>query len=612
MALPSTPFSPDRKETKTITTAYSPLKKSKRKRRSLSIKEPFSSVDEVPDFHDPFSDLNLFLFKHLKRALPGLDFPKRWSLKLQDGLIKAIAPEFRKKFPLYRLGVTALKKAFEKLLSFSEVVEHEKEAFSQDGKLRISFLIKENLKQFQYFTPPSYLQPYHLAHQLAMKIGECLAVVDGRRPKIDILAKTVWSILRHLLKGIHPKETKSPYDDYDGMDQLIVKLILENTTKDSTISEHDLKLAVKETIHYLNGLPSFSSLDHMHASIATLTAEKLYASAPLLTPFPTPQRQAALAFLKKHILACRTASPSTERSEIALRTAALYTLASNLPHDLSEQQIKAGVKALYPTPKKSRPRLGQSVYAFLAAELVLTHAKSQDDIADKLVLAYKEATKLPIIEEHDLLEILIWKQLGESEALLNTLSYPIGQRIEEEIANLLLDNPNQSFAHLVSHTVSFFKKIKGLSINESSEKIEGKIRIWTLQSDMLQRWIRLDENTPLMKQIKKIWNSLSKRDASFSHETLIQAVSKAYLKQYPKMALYASHLPRRITTLYKYCFFSCFGKPEESSLDRLIAWHTITLKEFAPSLSQKELNSQLEEILSKRVPLIPSSLITGA
>ena len=612
MALPSNPFSPDRKETKTTTTAYSPFKKSRRKRRALSIEETFSSVDEVPDFHDPFSDLNLFLFKHLKRALPSLDFPKRWTLKLQDGLIHAIAPEFRKKFPLYRLGITALKKAFEKLLSFSEVVEHEKEAFSQDGKLRISFLIKENLKQFQYFTPPSYLQPYHLAHQLAMKIGECLAVVDGRRPKIDTLAKTVWSILRHLLKGINPKVTRSPYDDYDGVDQLIVKLILENTTKDATISEHELKLAVKETLHSLNGLPSFSTLDHMHASISTLIAEKLYATSPLLAHFPPPQRQAALSFFKKHISACRAASSSTERTEIALRTAALYTLASNLPHDLSEKEIKAGVKALYPTPKKSRPQLGQSVYAFLAAELVLTHKESQGDIANALALAYKEATKLPKIEERDLLEILIWKELGESEHLLNTLSYPIGQRIEEEIANLLLDNPKQSFAHLVSHTLNFFKKVKDLSINESSEKIEGKIRVWTLQSDMLQRWIQLDENTPLMRQIKKTWNSLSKKEAPFSHETLIQAVSKVYLKHYPKMALYASHLPRRITMLYKYCFFSCFGKPEESSLDRLIAWHTIALMDSTPPLSKKELHQQLEEILSKRVPLIPSSLITSA
>lgn len=616
MALPSKPVATDTDELPSQRAFYSHGKKSRKKRRAQGIEENFSSVDEVPDFQDPFSELNLFLFKHLKRSLPNLGFPKRWTLGLQDGLIHAITPEFKKKFPLYRLGVTALKKAFEKLLAYSEVVEHEKEAFSQDGKLRISFLIKENLKHFHYFTPPSYLKPYHLAHQLAMKIGECLAVVDGRRPKIDTLAKTVWSILRHLLKGVNPHEVKSPYDDYDGLDQLIVKIILENTTKDPTISEHDLQLAVKETLHTLSQLPAFSSTDAMRASISALLAEKLSTNPALLNHFSLHERQAAGSFIRKHIAACRKASPSIERMEIALRSSALYTLAINLPKNLTEQEIKEAARVLYPIQQENRPPLGQALYAFFAAEIILKPAHTQtlhpEEMIAHLTASYKAAIRLPKIVQHDLLETLIWKEIGDSEQLLNTLSYLVGQRIEGEIANLLLDNPKQSFAQLVSHTTNLFKRFKEFAADATSDKIEGKIRLWTLQSDMLQRWIQLDENTPLIKIIKKSWNTLSKHTPNPSHEMVIHSAAKAYLHHYPQMVLYSAHLHTRITTLYKYCFFCCFGTQKESSFDRFIAWHTIALKEAHPHLSQEELHLHLEEILSKRVPLLPLSLLTSA
>lgn len=605
MALPSHSFPPEHPDEKGRTYAFTHLRKSRRKRRSQVFEERLSTVDEVPDFHDPFSDLNLFLFKHLKRALPNLGFPKRWSLKLQDSLIKAISPEFRKNFPLYRLGVTALKKAFEKLLSFSEVVEHEREAFSQDGKLRISFLIKENLKQFEHFKTPSYLKPYHLAHKLAMKIGECLAVVDGRRPKIDILAKTVWSILRHLLKEIKPEETRSPYDNYDKVDQLIVKIILEQTTKTPSISEHDLQLEVKETLHSLSDLPVFSSNDQMQATISALIAHTLYDNSPL-----SPQdRLNASTFIKKQIKACRRASPSTQRAEIVMRTAALYSLASTLPKDLSDELVLAGAKTLYPTPNKNRPPLGRSVYAFLASQLVLMGSDIEGDVLERLVAAYKEATHLPPITSQDTLDILIWKELSERENLLSSLSYAVGRRIEEEIAGQMIDNPNHSFAHLVSHTLNFFRQIKELSSAHSGTKTEEKIRLWTLQSDMLQRWIHLDEKTPLLLLIKKAWNIQEKKGMPVTHDKFIHAVTKAYLRRYPDMALYASHLKRRATTLYKYCFFNCFGDREESSLDRLIAWHTLALQESSPNLTREELQHKLQEIITKRVPLIPSSLI---
>src|SRR5271169_6303574 len=79
-----------------------------------------SSVDEQADFYDPFSDLNLFLVQKITQEMRHCGSSKKWTLKIQEELLKKISPEFQKKFPHYRLGVAALKKTWEKIAYFSQ------------------------------------------------------------------------------------------------------------------------------------------------------------------------------------------------------------------------------------------------------------------------------------------------------------------------------------------------------------------------------------------------------------------------------------------------------------------------------------------------------------
>jgi len=111
------------------------------------LKEFLSSVDDSPDFHDPFSDLNLFLSQKIMQEMRESGFAKKWCVKIQEELIEKITPEFQKKFPQYRLGISALRKTWEKIAYYSQQIRHQKEAITQDGKLNIHFFIKENLKQ---------------------------------------------------------------------------------------------------------------------------------------------------------------------------------------------------------------------------------------------------------------------------------------------------------------------------------------------------------------------------------------------------------------------------------------------------------------------------------
>ena len=74
-------------------------------------------VEEANDFHDPFSELSLFLAKRLKKEIIKEGHPKRWSQNIQKTLLAEVLPEFRVHFPHYRLGISALKKTWEKMNS---------------------------------------------------------------------------------------------------------------------------------------------------------------------------------------------------------------------------------------------------------------------------------------------------------------------------------------------------------------------------------------------------------------------------------------------------------------------------------------------------------------
>ena len=99
---------------------------------------------------------------------------------------------------------------------------------------------------------------------------------------------------------------------------------------------------------------------------------------------------------------------------------------------------------------------------------------------------YQEAILLPnLAEKKELLEILIWKNLTLDKELLEKIPSCIREKIEEEIANAFIDNPKQSFYHLLQVTNQFFKKVKELVKNKKWIDIEKKIYPWVIQGDML-------------------------------------------------------------------------------------------------------------------------------
>jgi len=583
-----------------------PISSKQEKKEMLS--EYGSAIDESPEFYDPYSDLNLFLSQKIKKEMHQCDSSKKWSLKLQEELLAKIAPEFRSKFPQYRLGITALRKTWEKIAHYSQQIKEQKEAITQDGKLNIHFFIKENLRSYTHLKSSSHFHPSHFAHQLAVKMSECIATMDGIRPQLDELTKVIWAIQRHLLSDTDPEQTHSPYDEYDKIDQLIVRKMLEITAKDPQISYSDLEYQMKEALFSLHELPSFSSLEQMTSTISALLAEKLYATSPFHTLFFTEQKTAIHHFIKRHSSLYKKAEHAPSLAELVRRIIALYKLASGMPKTLSETAVKEAVLAHYPVEKAETSLLSQSFLAFISAELVLMRTeefcRSPQYVAEAIWSAYQEAALLPPLEgkETDLLEIAIWKTLSETEGLLEKLPYRIGQRIEEEIAGILIENPTQTFSTLVYETVKLFKKTKELIQVKSWDNIEKKIHLWAIQGDMLCRWIRLDQESTLLRLILQKWQAHS---SPLPHHLFVSEICQEYLKWYPELAPYITQLSLRVWILYKYSWYSLFGSKEESSFDRFLKWHVSSLLCKGLSLDREHLVSKLEEIVHRTLPLVP-------
>lgn len=558
----------------------SPLQK-----KSSDLKEFLHPVDSAPEFHDPYSELNLFLSQKIKEEFKESGFVKKWSFYLQEKLVEKIAPEFQRKFPQYRLGIAALKKTWEKIAYFSQQIQTQKEALTDDGKLNIHFLIKENLKQYFQLKNPSGPHQQHYAHQLAMKISEYLATIDGTRPMLDHLTKTIWSAQRHLLTGNALQATRSPYDEFDKFDKLIVKAMLEITGKNPQITQKELEGKVKEAIKSLQDLPSFASIDRITANVSALLAEKLYPSSSFHTLYFLEQKTAIFNFISRHVSLYKTAAFAPQFSDLVRRTTALYTLACQLPKTLTAEEIQTAAS----TPHPENPTHPQSVYAFISAELLLTQGNKEP-----LWSAYQEAKTLPPLSS-DHLEMIVWKVLGDKEALLEELPYRTGQKIDEEIAHILIDNPDQNFSTVVSRTVQFFRKAKELALSKKWPEIERKIALWTIQGDLLCRWIRIDtESNALLKLIITQWKPQA-------HNTSISEMTQSYLAKYPNMTPYIPQVMSRIAILYKYAWYAVFASAEESSLDRFIQWHAINLSH----LEESQALIQLEEICKKAIPLIP-------
>lgn len=579
---------------------------------SNSFEEPpegfLHPIDESEEFYDPFSDLSLFLSKRIKKEMDNSGSPSNWSGRIEANLLAKILPEFRKKFPKYRLGATALKKVWEKVGYYYEKIQGQKDAFKENGKLNLKYMIRENLKKATVTDP---LPPYTIAKQIATKLSECIATLEGKRPELDHLTRVIWSVQKHLLKDLSPLQAKSPYDEYDKMDKLIVKTQLEITARGENLDPLLLKREIYKTLDHYSTVKTLANENQLTSTLSMILAEKLYHSSMVSCHFSIPERKGIEDFIRHQIDMGKYNSLLTSdehRLELIQRILALYTIAEGLPRNIDIMELRRFIQQIKETSEEEmRPSMDQALYVFINAEMHLMNDDKCIDgaVEEAIVKAYQLAISLPTLtsKQVEQFELLIWKIIEEEGSLLSYTSPDILPILKQELGNILIDNPKQSFKMTISCALQFFKKV--IAIPYDKEKIKEKVDTWVAQNDMLIRTIHFDPNTPLLSLIQKKWQTLHFDEQTADHSRFIQEVMSDALKAYPLLSSFEEELQGRLWILYKYHWYHALTDGHASTYDRFLKWHLAALVRRHPEWSKKKLHDALRKLSDQLVPLAP-------
>lgn len=585
------------KLTKSNDTLFGSLNRSTKRKTNKECSCPYLiPIDEVPELYHPYSEVNLFLSRRMKQEMQNAP-TKSWSIQLEQYLLEKITPKFQKKFPQFRISVSAIKKTWEKLILYTKQIQDQPEAITDEGKVNIPFLIKQNLKNYLHLKRPNFSVPYYPAYQIASRISECVAAIDGEEPRLEELTKMIWTTQCQLDPNLNYHI--SPYHEYNQVDELIVKTILDETAKYPNITHLQLEYNVLMSLRTLYTFPLSISEEIMHDYTSLLIADKLYPTISFETFFSKKQKVYLENFLRRHSLCSKSKSALCDQLK---RIIALYALATQMPKTLNQLELKEAILSVFPVNKEKKPNLPQVVYTFIMTELALMQndhlCHSVEHVLFTIWNVYQEAILLPnLVEKKELLEILIWKNLTLDKELLEKIPSCITEKIEEEIANALIDNPKQSFYHLLQVTNQFFKKIKELIKNKKWLEIEKKIYPWVIQGDMLCQRIEIGIDPFLLQFIYQKWTQATFK----THEQFINQVYEEYLQKYPKLSIYTDQLSKRIWTLYKYAWYNLFSYSTESCIERFIKWHILHIK----PLSSEELHSHINKLSQDILPLVP-------
>ncbi len=568
-------------------------------------------IDETEEFHDPFSDLSLFLAGKIKQEISRGSTPKKWSRNIQTDLLKSILPDFTKKFPKYRLGHTALKKTWDKVLYYVQFIQKQKESVTAEGKLNVNYLIRQNLRNLLQNPLSSDLHPYTTAHNLAVKISECVATIDGDRANLETLTKTIWAIQRHLI----PKSpTPSPFERYDQIDKLIVRFQLEEIAKKSDSTPGEIYAATCKKIETLKHLQKIRNTDDLLASLSFILAENLYPTLKLHRKIKAEDLSALKTFVTNHLTEQKNAGLLNEEKDCihaAQKILFLYKLAAHLTPEETKHNLETALEYVYNLSQSSFspkcPVLQPEVFTFIDKEISnLKERKVEnplEEMLNTLMKCFADAKKLPYLEPefHEEIEILIWKVLQDVYSPKEKMPAYLKETISHELANIYIDHPKESFGKILTVSLSYFKKIHTIDI----ASLEKKASFWSIQNDMICKFLHFDETTPLLKLISRVFKS--EENSNLSHEAFINKVLAIYLKNNSSITEWKSVLQTRITIMYKYFWYNTLATPNETSYDRFLKWHFHALLSNTQREFPEILISRLEEMTQELVPLAPFS-----
>lgn len=559
-------------------------------------------LNESEEFHDPFSEINLFLAKRIKREILREKNPRKWSRKTQSLLLKEVIPDFSRQFPGYRLGSMALQKTWNKVLYYLQTIQQKKGALKANGKLNVDYLIVENLKNLD--NTQSDFHPFNTAHSLAVKIAECIAAIDGERPHVEALTKKIWSVQKHMIPSCE-KVAKAPFDTIDSLDKIIVRHQLEALTQQPHLTKEELASKVKKQILNVRGLERIRNLDEIKPGLMALLSEKLYPSLDIHKKLKKGQLDEIESFIRSQLVKTKLASNIDREKKhaiLATRIFFLYKLASQISLDEAQESLQAAIQYVYSLSTDSiqlnTPVLRQEVYDFIDQEISqFKEAHTKDplkELLSTLVDIFTAAEKLPKLDTSlfPQLEIVIWKVISQQSECLEKLPGYLKKIISEQLASVHIDNQGLSFTKIVNTTLSSLKALREIDYTEMDDKIE----IWAQQNEMVASLLYFDKQTPLLKLIEK--------EECRSIEALTQLTEK-FIQKNPELSGWESQVHLRASILFKYYWYHTLKKESETNYDRYFLYQYEMLIKSEEKQFPELLLDDIQLSFTAKVPLFP-------
>lgn len=189
---------------------------------------------------------------------------------------------------------------------------------------------------------------------------------------------------------------------------------------------------------------------------------------------------------------------------------------------------------------------------------------------DKLIIKFmlQALGKNPLLSQEELQDVV-----------RHTLQNP---SLEEETRYTLIDNPHLTHPAAEELAHQFITKTQELSSSANWIEIEHKITLWTIQSDLVHRCLKIEKN-PLLNLITQ------------NPSMTVPELVSQYLQDQPHLAPFIREITARAETFSRYAWYNLFSSPQESSVDRYYLWY----------LKEGNTVTQLEGIFRKQLPMIP-------
>lgn len=557
-------------------------------------------VDEMEEFQDPFSDLNLFLCKKMNEVMHKKGGIKNWNYQIEKDILQRILPEFKLKFPYYRLGIAALKRTWEKISYYQKKVVH-REAYQLDGKLNINYLIKENIRSYQqnYKQSPQYY--YDQLPTLANNLSECIAILEGKQPNLQRLSRTIWSVVQHLL----PPATLNNLPmqkELDVLDHFLCRNMLYHIYQNPTLSCEKLIDLMQSSCVGIFQQEYFANTEKL-ASIISVLLSKSYRQRSIVHKQVKPTINTCIENHIDRIYRGRRDSSITLLSFVQ-NMIAIFSLIPVLPKNYDIHKLRIAIRLI--TQEKSRsflsyfPNFDPTLYAFIKIESILLKERkkhgSKEQIEEDILCSYRELCNISNIPfDNQTLEIILWDTIDRILSISDSIPIKMKKFLFLTIEDNIIDQPDLNFAQQVRSTTYNLKKIREALLDQ--QKIEEKIEYFCLQNEMACRFMAIDKQSYLWEFLQKSFGKGFQK----KKKQIVKEVVKLSISSYPILSDCIEHLLFRVNTLYTYLWYQ-----ESCKTMNTITAFIHRQKEFVAksSYNKKEV---LREQLTALLPLTPFS-----